>query len=114
MQGFARVLLKMQTLNTDFLGRAVGQINFNHAFANNRVLVLRNLIALRQIGIEVVFALKDRVHIDLGIQAQTGAYSLFNAKLVDNRQHTRHARINGRHLRIRCRAEICRSAGKEF
>ena len=59
VQRLAGVLLEMQPLDADFdpLGRR--HIDGDDALADDRALILRDLIALRQIGIEIVLAIED-------------------------------------------------------
>jgi hypothetical protein len=49
------------------------------ALADDRVLELADLIALRQVGIEVVLAVEARPQIDLRLEAQAGAHGLLDA-----------------------------------
>src|SRR5262249_2049152 len=56
VQRFSGVLFKMQPLDPDLHGLAVGQIDDDLALAHERRFVLADLIALRQIGIKVVLA----------------------------------------------------------
>ena len=53
----AGVLLQMQALDADRDGFAIS-VDLDLAFADDRLLVLADLIALRQIGIEVVLAVE--------------------------------------------------------
>ena len=82
MNGFAGILLNMHPLNADILGRSVFQINCNLSLADNRILELRNLIPLRQIGIKIVFAGKSRIFVNHRIQPQTGFNRLMNAFFI--------------------------------
>ena len=109
----------MQALNanrdllTDF-AVCINRDNINLAFADNRVLKLTDLIALRQVDIEIVFAVKTRKQINLRVQANAGFHRLLKAKLIYDRQHAGHARINQGHLTVRLRAIFRRCAGKQF
>ncbi len=47
MDRFPGILFKVQARHADLLGRAIGEINLDHAFADDRVQELGNLIALR-------------------------------------------------------------------
>ena len=114
MLGFAGILFQMQPRNADGFCAAISQFNINRAFANNGMRVLADLIALRQIGIEVILAIKTGPEIDLGIQAKPGAHGLRHAFMVDHRQHTGEARINKGNLGIRFRAKGRRRAGKQL
>ena len=59
VQGLAGVLLEMHPRDAD-THRARRPGEFDRALARERLLVLRDLIALRQVGIEVVLAREDR------------------------------------------------------
>ena len=73
MHRLAGILLEMQPFDTDLARGAVRQPRTQRPLADDRLLVLADLIALRQVGIEIVLAVKHAEQIDLGIQAKTGA-----------------------------------------
>ena len=58
MHQLARILFDVDSFDADCLDCAVGvffvERNFNFAFAHNRVVKLRNLIALWQISVEII------------------------------------------------------------
>ena len=114
VQRFAGVLLQMQPLDADGDALAVRQIDDHLALAHDRRLVLADLIALRQIGIEIVLPVEHRFEIDLGLQAQARADRLAHAFLVDHRQHARHRRIDQRDMAVGLAAEFGRGAGKQL
>ena len=60
VQRLAGVLLEMQALDADLHGLAIGHVDDDLALADDRRFVLADLIALRQIGIEIVLAVEDR------------------------------------------------------
>ena len=60
----AGVLLQMQPLDADRDVFAVSQFDDDLALAHDRRLILADLIALRQIWIEVVLAVEHRAQID--------------------------------------------------
>ena len=72
MNRFSSILLKVKTLNpntyylTDIAVRINGQ-DVNFTLTDNRMFELRNLIALRQIDIKIIFAIKARKEIDLSV-----------------------------------------------
>ncbi len=76
VQAFAGVLLQMQPLDADGDGLAAFEIDDYLALAHQRLLVLADLIALRQIGIEIILAVEHRFQIDLRLQAQARCGSL--------------------------------------
>ena len=90
----ARVLLKMQTCNADCFRAAIRQVDFNLTLANNRVQELRNLVALRQVGLEIILPLENGGLVDLRVQTETGANSLLDTIFIQNGKHPRHRRIN--------------------
>ena len=59
MQTLAGVLLEMQPLDADAAGFAARQVDRNLALAHDRLLVLGDLIACRQIGIEIVLPVEN-------------------------------------------------------
>ena len=70
------------------------------------LLVLRDLIALRQVGIEVVLAVEHGRQVDLGLEAQARADRLLDAELVDHRQHAGHGRIDQGDMAVGLAAEL--------
>jgi hypothetical protein len=94
VQRFAGVLFQMKAFDADRHGIAIGHIEHDLALPDNRRLVLTDLIALRQVGIEIILAVKRRSQIDLCLQPETGADRLLDASLVDDRQHPGHRGIH--------------------
>ena len=121
VQRLAGVLLQMQPLDADLQPLAacpgprsgVG-VDLHHALADDRPLVLRDLIALRQVGIEVVLAVEHGDEIDLGVEPQARAHGLRHASLVDHRQHARHGRIDERDMGIGLAAELGGGGGEQL
>ena len=58
---------------------AAGEVDRHLALADDRLLVLRDLIALRQVGIEVVLAVEAAPEVDLRLEAEAGADRLRDA-----------------------------------
>ncbi len=115
----AGILLEMQAFDADLdileLALTVGtERDDDLALSDDRILELRDLVALRQVGIEIVLAVEDRTLVDLRLQAETGAHRLADAFLVDNRQHAGHRGIDERDIAVGRFAEFGRGAGKEF
>ena len=113
------ILFQMQPLNADLdvfkLPLPVRSDGHEHcSFADNRLLELRNLVALRQVGIEIVFAVKHRLFVDLRLQPEPRAHRLLDTFLIDDRQHPGHRGIDQRHMRVWRAAKIRRSAGEEL
>ncbi len=103
VHGLARILLQMQALNADlhvFELALIVRADRNHdlALADDGLFELRNLIALRQIGIEIVLAVENRFQVDLRIESDARANRLLDAFQIDDRQHARHGRIHERNI----------------
>ena len=58
VQALAGVLLQMQPLDPDPAAFAVLEVDGDLALAHDRVLVLADLIALGQVGIEIILAVE--------------------------------------------------------
>ncbi len=94
VQRFSGILLEMQPLDADPHRLAVGQIDRDLALADDRLLVLADLVALRQVGIEIVLPVEHRFEIDRGVEAKPGAHGLAHAFFVDHRQHAGHGGVD--------------------
>ncbi|MGY4358941.1 hypothetical protein ACVW0J_005434 [Bradyrhizobium sp. i1.7.7] len=104
----------MKALDAD--GRGLAAIQFDHdlTFADDRRLVLADLVALRRVRIEIVLAVEHRTQIDLRVQPEPGPDSLSDAFLVDDGQHAWHRGIDQRHVAVRLAAERGRRAREQF
>ena len=100
VQAFASVLLQMQPLNADNDLLGGRHIDDHFALPHNRAFILADLIALRQIRIEIVFAVKARLQVDLCLQAKPGTHSLRNTLFIDHGEHARHSRVHQRYMRV--------------
>ena len=111
---FARVLFHMDALDPHEPRGAVANLDQHFAFAHDGFIKLADLIALRQVGVEVVLAVEGGLQVDLGLEAQPGAHGLFDAIFVDHRQHAGHRGIDEGHVAVGLRAEFGRGAGEEL
>ena len=114
VDGLSGVLLEMQPLDADREAFAVRQIDGDRALPHHRRFVLADLIALRQVRIEIVLPVEHRFQIDLGLETEPGADRLAHALLVDHRQHAGHRRVDQRDVRVGLAAEFGRSAGEQL
>ena len=64
----------------DAAGDAGGHVDDDLALADDRVVELADLVALRQVGIEVVLAVEAREEVDLRLEAEAGADRLLDAE----------------------------------
>ena len=98
VKAFARILLEVNAFDPHDDAAAVFEIDGDRAFANNGRFVLADLIALRQIGIEIILPVENRSQIYLCLQSKSGADRLPHAFLIDHRQHSRHRGIDQRYV----------------
>ena len=110
----AGVLLKVQPLDADRDRLFAVGLDLDLALADDRFLVLADLIALRQVRIEIVLPVEPAPAIDLRIEAEAGADRLLDAEFVDHRQHARHRRIDQRDVRVGLAAISGAGAGEEL
>ncbi len=89
----AGILLDMNALDADRLGLTV-HVDLDRALAHDRVVELADLIALRQIGVEVILAVEARPFVDLCVDRHAGAHRLPDALHIRHRQHPRHRRVD--------------------
>ena len=114
----ARILFNVDALDADHLvfgnpGLFV-RLDQQAAFAHQRVIKLADLVALRQIGVEIVLAVKPAPAIDLCLNRHAGAHRLPDAFAVGHGQHPRHRGIDKADLAIRLCTERGRSARKQL
>ena len=79
VQAFAGILLEMQPGDADLAGRAIGHVEHDPAMPDHRLQILRDLIAGRQVGIEIILAVEHALKIDLGLEAEPGLDRLLDA-----------------------------------
>ena len=104
----------MQPLDADFHAGGIGHVDDHLARADNGRLELADLVALRQIGIKIIFPVEHRFKIDPRIEPKPGADRLLDALFVDYRQHAGHRRVHQGHMGIGLAAECRRSAREQL
>ena len=114
MDRLARILFQMDAFNAHQTRHTGRHFDQHFPLAHDGVVKLADLIALRQVGVEIVLAVKGRTQVDRSLQPQPRAHRLFDAKGVDNRQHARHGRIDKSHVGIGFRPHLGRGARKEL
>src|SRR2546423_15379395 len=78
------------------------------------LIELRDLIALGQIGIEVILARKDRNRIDLAAKAECRPCRQLHGFLVENRQRTGQCETDRTGVDVRLRAKVSRAAAERL
>src|SRR5215469_4553588 len=101
MERLAGILLEMQSLDPNLNRWGIGHVDDDFTFADDRRLVLADLVSLRQVRIEIVLPIEYRSQIDLCLEAEPSADCLPDAFFVDHWKHTGHRGIDQSNLRIR-------------
>ena len=94
MRQLAGILLQMYAADADGL-LALRRPDHQPAVHSQRLLVLRDLIALGQIGIEIILTREDAGVLHLAFQRQSDTDGKFDGSLIHDRQRARHARTDG-------------------
>ncbi len=113
----ARVLLDVDALDADALGRRLVLLvdeNLDLALADQRMIELADLIALREVGVEIILPVEPAPAVDPGVERHARPHGLPDALAVRHRKHSRHRRVDQAHLRVRLGPEGGRSAGEEL
>ena len=114
MQRFAGVLFQMRMMNAHALAHVVIQYDFHFALADDGLGHLAGLVALGQVGVEVVLALEQRGLGDLGIDRQAELDGHRHGAFIQYRQHARQAQIDGAGLGVGLGAKGGRGAGEDL
>src|SRR6185369_11058309 len=113
----ARVLLDVDALNADALGARlvlVVEQHFDLTLADERVVELADLVALRQVGVEVIFPVEARPFVDLRAERQARANRLTDALAVGDREHAGHRGVDQADLCVGLRTESGGRAREEL
>ena len=104
----------MQPLDAHREAVAALKVDGDHALADDRLLVLRDLIALRQVRVEIVLPLETALQVDLRLEAQARAHGLRHAFAIEHRQHAGHGGIDQADMGIGRAAEGGGGAGEQL
>src|SRR4030095_6961900 len=111
MQTLAGVFFQVKPCDTDLLGD-IAYFDVNETMLCQRLIVLRNLISLRQVWVKVILAGKDRSLINAAVQSHRRQRGELYRLRVEYRQRTRHPQTDRTHIGIWSRSEASR-AGTE-
>ena len=111
VDALAGVVLHVDARHADSLRRTIHH-DIDVPMLGQRLIVLRNLIALGKIRIEVVFAGEARHRPDLAIERERGANGQLHGLLGQDGQGAREAETHGANIGIRRRAKAGGTATK--
>ncbi len=103
----------MEARDADALGRA-RDFDVEKAAGGERQFVLGDLVALGQIGIEIVFAGEPRMLVDRAIEGKRGAHGHLDGALVQNGKRARKAEADGADVSVRRIAEPRGAAAEDL
>ena len=92
----------------------ISRHDFEGAMGGERLIVLRDLITLRQVGIKIILAREDRTLIDAQAERLRRARTQLNRAPIQNRQSTRQAETYGTGIRVRLVAKTRGAPTKDF
>ena len=115
VQQLAGVLLHVHARDADVVvGTPVVAAGPDQAVGRQRLLVLRNLVALGQIGIEVILAREDRGLVNGAAQGERRANGTIHRASVQHRQRPGQAEAHGTDVRVGLRAERGAAAAEDL
>jgi len=112
VQRLAGVLFHVHARDADAC--ALGTLQLDEAGRRQRLVVLRDLIALRKVRIEVVLPREDRPRVDAAAQRERGARGQIDRPPVQHRQRARQPEADGTDVRVRRRPEARGTPAEDF
>src|SRR5207244_9793663 len=113
VERFTGILLEMGARQANGLF-AFGADDSQAPALHDRALVLADLVALRQIGIEVVLAREDRTAVDAAAGGEAKADGVLERRAIQYRQRAGQREVDGGGLRIGRRTEVGRRGGEDL
>ena len=110
--GLAGVLLEVRAADAHDLGLAVVAVDLDAAVEAERLVVLADLVALREVGIEVVLAVPLRELGDVAAQGESRADGQPDRLAVEHRQCAGQAHDHRVDLRVRIGAVVVGAGGE--
>src|SRR4029077_17894531 len=99
VQALARVLLQVDAGDTNLLGRAIN-FDFDHAVLGQWLVILRNLVALGQVGVKIILAGENGGFVDSTLQRHGRQRSELYRFAVQHRQGPRQAQAHRTNIRV--------------
>ncbi len=114
MQALAGVFLQMGAGDADALALAVFQVDVEVSLAHHWQLELADLVALGQVGVEVVLAREHRARRDVGLHGQAELHGHAHGRFVEHGKRTGIAQVDDAGLGVGRRAITRRGTGKDL
>ncbi len=112
MEALACVLFHVQAGDADAARPALGCGDIDPSMLGERLVELRDLVALGQVGIEIVLASKDRALADFGVDGLRRKGSKLDRARVEHRQRARQPQADGANQRVWRGTELVCAATK--
>ena len=113
VDALAGVVFHVDAGDADAPGTAVHH-DVHEASLGHRLVILGDLVALGQIGIEVVLAREARERAHLAVQCEGALDGQFHGLAAEHRERTGQAEADRAHIRIGRRAEAGGAAAEDF
>ena len=113
VERLAGVLFHVDARQSDMLYPAPDR-NVETTAERERTFILRNLVTLRQVGIEIILAREDRERLDVASERERRFDRVVDRGTVEDRQRARHAETDRAHLRVGRRAERRAAPAENF
>ncbi len=112
MQALARVLFHVQPGDADSFCLAIRSGHVDPSVLGDRLVVLRDLVALGQVGIKIILPGKNRPLAHLAVDGQRGQRGELDGLRVEHRQRAGQSQANGADVGVRRRAKVIGAAAK--
>ena len=114
MNALARVLFHVQARNADALRPAVRRRHLNPAMLSQRLVELRNLVALGQVGIEVVLPRENRPLAHLAVDRQRSQRGKLHRLGIQHRQRAGQPQAHRANVGVGRGAKLVGTAAKRL
>ena len=114
MRELAHVFFEMRAGDADFAhaicGTCAAEFKFDKAVLRRGLVVLRELVIFRRVGIEITFAVELREARDFAVQKKTRQHREAQRLVIRHGQHAGHSETNRADIRVRLGTILVRAA----
>ncbi len=107
------VIFHVHAGHADPAGFAV-TVHLDEAVFGERLIVLRDLVALGKVRVKIIFAGEDGFRVHLALECKRGFDRELNRVLVEHRQCPRHPQTDGTNIAVGRRAKTSRASAEDF